>query len=304
MRIAHFSDLHLLSLEGVPFRRFLNKRLTGWANLRLKRGHIHRASYVRAIAREIANAKIDHVVITGDLTNLALEPEFELARTVLRDELGIDPSRVTVVPGNHDVYTRGAHASRRFETYFADWLTSDLPELAVSARGGRFPVVKLRGTVAIVALSSAVPRAPLVAAGELGRAQLDALARVLAHPEVARRTLVLALHHPPVHAWSRLKAHLEGLRDAPALLSLLMPVSRGLILHGHLHRRVQRDVTTTRGTVHQIGATSASLHDETADRMAGFNVYDIDERGVARIEAVVHVPSTGAFVLESVPRYV
>ena len=84
--------------------------------------------------------------------------------------------------------------------------------------GARFPVVKLRGTVAIVALSSAVPRPPLVAAGELGRAQLDALARVLAHPEVARRTLVLALHHPPVHAWSRVKAHLEGLRDAPALL--------------------------------------------------------------------------------------
>jgi hypothetical protein len=35
MRIAHFSDLHLLSLEGVPARRFLNKRFTGWVNLRL-----------------------------------------------------------------------------------------------------------------------------------------------------------------------------------------------------------------------------------------------------------------------------
>jgi 3',5'-cyclic AMP phosphodiesterase CpdA len=304
MRIAHFSDLHLLSLDGVPAWRFLNKRLTGWANLRLKRGHVHKASYVRAIAREIALAKVDHVVITGDLTNLALEPEFELARSVLRDDLGIEPSRVTVVPGNHDVYTRGSHTSRRFERYFADWLTSDLPELAVSTGGARFPVVKLRGNVAIVALSSAVPRAPLVAAGELGRAQLDALARVLAHPEVARRTLVLALHHPPIHAWSRMKAHLEGLRDAPALLSLLMPISHCLILHGHLHRRVQRVMTTTRGEIHQVGATSASLHDETADRMAGFNVYDIDDRGVVRIEASVHEPATGAFARESVPKYV
>jgi 3',5'-cyclic AMP phosphodiesterase CpdA len=304
MRIAHFSDLHLLSLDGVPAWRFLNKRLTGWANLRLKRGHVHKASYVRAIAREIARAKVDHVVITGDLTNLALEPEFELARSVLRDDLGIEPSRVTVVPGNHDVYTRGSHASRRFERYFADWLTSDLPELAVTTAGARFPVVKLRGNVAIVALSSAVPRAPLVAAGELGRAQLDALARVLAHPEVARRTLVLALHHPPIHAWSKMKAHLEGLRDAPALLSLLMPISQCLILHGHLHRRVQRVMMTTRGEIHQVGATSASLHDETADRMAGFNVYDIDDRGVVRIEASVHKPATGAFALESVPKYV
>lgn len=304
MRIAHFSDLHLLSLEGVPLRRFLNKRLTGWVNLRLKRGHVHKASYVRAIAREIARAKIDHVVVTGDLTNLALEPEFELARSVLRDELGLDPSRVTVVPGNHDLYTGGALTSRRFERYFADWLTSDLPELAVTTGGARFPVVKLRDSVAIVALSSAVPRAPLVAAGELGRAQLDALARVLAHPEVARRTLVLALHHPPIHGWSRLKAHLEGLRDAPELLSLLMSVPRGLILHGHLHRRIQRVMTTRLGTIHQVGATSASLHDEAEDRMAGFNVYEIDERGISRIEASVHVPATGAFVLESVPKYV
>ena len=83
MRIAHFSDLHLLSLSGVGPWRFLNKRLTGYANLRLKRGHIHRASYVRAIAQEIVRAKVDHVVITGDLTNLALEPEFELAKTLL-----------------------------------------------------------------------------------------------------------------------------------------------------------------------------------------------------------------------------
>ncbi len=304
MRIAHLSDLHLLSLEGVPTRRFLNKRLTGWVNLRLKRGHIHRSSYVRAIAREIANAKIDHVVVTGDLTNLALEPEFELARTVLRDDLGIEPERVTVVPGNHDLYTRGALVSRRFEHYFAEWLTSDLPELVVNVGGARFPVVKLRGSVAIVALSSAVPRAPLVAAGELGRAQLDALARVLAHPEVAKRMLVLALHHPPIHGWSRLKAHLEGLRDGPALLKLLMPLSQGLVLHGHLHRRVQRVMTTDRGTVRQIGAASASLHDESADRMAGFNVYEIDSRGVARVEAAVRDPITGAFVLESVPKLV
>lgn len=38
--------------------------------------------------------------------------------------------------------------------------------------------------------------------------------------------------------------------------------------------------------------------------MAGFNVYEIDERGITRIEASVHVPATGAFVLESVPKYV
>lgn len=303
MRIAHFSDLHLLALQGVPVRRFLNKRLTGWANLRLKRGSIHRASTVRAIAREIARLPIDHVVVTGDLTNLALESEYELALELLDRDLGIDPTRVSLVPGNHDLYTGGALSSRRFERYFARYLQGDLPDLAVDAGGARFPVVKLSGDVAFVALSSAVPRAPLVAAGELGLAQIDALRRVLAHPEVARRTVVLALHHPAVHSWTRLKAYVEGLRDASGLLAELQKQRHGLVLHGHLHRRIQRPVMTQAGCMLQIGATSASLHHADPDRMAGFNVYDLGDAARPRVEAHVYSPDSGTFHLEAVPTH-
>ncbi|MDP8998782.1 MAG: metallophosphoesterase [Myxococcota bacterium] len=304
MRIAHFSDLHLLSLDGVPVRRFMNKRITGWVNLRLKRASIHRSEYVRAIAREIGARDFDHVVVTGDLTNLALESEYDLARDVLERDLGLDPSRVTVVPGNHDVYTRGALSCRRFERYFAPWLIGDLPELAVDVNGGFFPVVKLRGSVAIIGLSSAVPRPPMVAAGELGLAQIAALHRVLEHPEVARRTAVLGLHHPAVRPESRAKMYLEGLRDASALVAELRPIANGLLLHGHLHRRVQRDIPTSAGRVHQVGATSASLHHAAAHRMAGFNVYEIGEAGVDRVEAYVYSPERGTFHLESVPKHV
>jgi 3',5'-cyclic AMP phosphodiesterase CpdA len=303
MRIAHFSDLHLLALDGVPPWRFLNKRLTGWANIRLKRGSLHKAAYVDAIADEIARRQIDHVVVTGDLTNLALESEFQLARELF-ERLAFEPSRVTVVPGNHDLYTRGSLTSRRFESYFGPWLESDLPELAVDVGGGRFPVVKLRGSVAVIGLSSAVPRPPLIAAGELGGAQLQALARVLGHPEVARRTLVLALHHPVMHRWSRLKTHVEGLRDAAELLGLLGSVERGLVLHGHLHRRLQRVLVTDTGRLLQIGATSASLEHASPDRMSGFNVYELGNDGPARVEAVVYDPITGAFRIDSVPKHV
>ena len=305
MRIAHFSDLHLLSLDGVPLRRFLNKRLTGWANLRFKRGHVHRASHVRAIAREIAAAGVDHVVVTGDLTNLALEQEFELARRVIEDDLGLDPKDVTIVPGNHDLYTRGALRSARFTTYFAKYMVSDLPELAVDIGVGRFPVVKLRGTAAIIGLSSAVPRLPFVAAGELGRAQLEAFARVLDHPEVLRRTPVIALHHPAHNPASWLKTMLEGLHDADQLWQRLDRLARGMILHGHLHRRIQRRHATPSGSLHHIGATSASLQHDDDAKMAGFNVYEIDDAGdVGAVECEVFDPKTNVFHSESVPRAV
>jgi 3',5'-cyclic AMP phosphodiesterase CpdA len=299
MKIAHISDLHVLALDEVPLRRFLNKRLSGWVNLKLRRAGAHRLGHVSAIVAELARRQIDHVVVTGDLTNLALESEFELARDFIGDKLGFDPSRVTIVPGNHDLYTRGARDSRRFERYFAAWLKSDLPELAVDVAGLRFPVVKLRGQAAIVGLTSAVPRPPFVAAGEVGGVQMHALARILEHPDVARRTLVLALHHPVLDAWSGVKRYVEGLRDAPELLRLLRPVGKGLILHGHLHRRIQRAIGL--GGMKQVGTTSASLHHEDRDRMAGFNVYELGNDGSTSVEAHVYRPSTNSFDVESVP---
>jgi 3',5'-cyclic AMP phosphodiesterase CpdA len=304
MRIAHFSDLHLLSLDGVGPHRFLNKRLTGYANLRLKRGSIHRSAYVRGIAREIARLRVDHVVITGDLTNLALEAEFELAREVIQTELGFDASRVSIVPGNHDLYTGGSQRKLRFASYFADYLTSDLPLLAVAVPAGRFPFVKLRGPVAIIGLSSAVTQLPFVAAGRLGRSQLGALERVLEDPEVRKRTPIIAIHHPVQNPRSRIKSALEGLADADALVSILRGLPRGLILHGHLHRRIQREHPTDHGSLSSVGATSASLHHDDRTRSAGFNVYEVDDTGkVTRIDAHVFEPEGATFRVEPLPQH-
>jgi 3',5'-cyclic AMP phosphodiesterase CpdA len=305
MRIAHFSDLHILSLEGVGAHRFLNKRMTGYANLRLKRGHAHRPSFVRAVAREIKKSGVDHVVVTGDLTNLALEVEFEAVKLLLEEELGLSPDDVSIVPGNHDLYTRGAATSKRFAKYFGEFMTSDLPELGVEIGPGRFPFVRLRGPAAIIGLSSAVPRLPFMAAGRLGAAQMTALAQLLEHPEVRRRTPVVLLHHPAHNPLSRVETLLRGLDDAALLWTTVKDVPRGMVLHGHLHRRIQRPLPTDRGYMHSIGATSASLEHEDESRMAGFNLYELGDDGVVkRVEAHVFDPARDRFDASSVPKFV
>jgi hypothetical protein len=99
-----------------------------------------------------------------------------------------------------------------------------------------------------------------------------------------------------------MKALLEGLSDAPSLIACLQGVERGLILHGHLHRRVQQELATREGSLTSVGATSASLHHENEARFAGYNVYEVDDGGrVARIEAHVFEPGTETFRLEPVP---
>ncbi|HEY4122120.1 MAG TPA: metallophosphoesterase [Byssovorax sp.] len=299
MRIAHLSDLHLLALEGAVPMRLFNKRATGYLNLKLKRSAKHKPFAARAAARAIHELGVDHVVVTGDVSNLSLEREFELVRGLLDEELGLGPESISVVPGNHDAYTRGAHRSARFATMFAPYVTSDLPDLAVP--GSAFPFVRLRGPAAIVGLSSAVPRPPFVASGELGAAQLQALERVIEHPAVRQRTLVVLQHHP-LHATHGVHRWLEGLVDAAAEEELLRRVPRGLVLHGHLHRRVRRALPTALGSIDVVGATSASLLDARAERMGGFNVYELSDAGViTAIDSHRLDPATERFSAAEIP---
>jgi 3',5'-cyclic AMP phosphodiesterase CpdA len=296
MRIAHISDLHVLALAGAfPFRLF-NKRLTGYANLRLRRGRHHRMEVLDAVLDDLARSGVDHVVVTGDLSNLALEVEFEAARTLLERKLGLRADAVTIVPGNHDVYTRGAERSHRFARHFADYLRSDLPRLTSSHEGGPFPVVHLRGQVAFIGLSTAVACAPFFASGRLGKSQLDALRRVLGSSEIAGRVPVFLQHHPVLHVetWTWRKRKMQGLQDADDLAALLSEVPRGLLLHGHLHRRMVRKLATRKGHVDVVGAPSASLYHPDPTRMAGYNVYDIEAGELRAITAHRFDPASGS----------
>jgi 3',5'-cyclic AMP phosphodiesterase CpdA len=292
MHIAHVSDLHVLSRTGSQWREILfNKRLTGYVNLILHRSRVHRRDYLVAVLSAAA-ARADHLVVTGDITNLALEHEYQEARALL--DQAAARGEVTVVPGNHDIYLPVTSRRRRFPHYFRQFLHSDLPELARDLPAGPFPCVKLRGRVAIVALSSAVPRPPFVAAGHIGHAQLEALAAVLAHPEVQGRTPIVLIHHPPVDTRARLVQLRDGLVDGAALRSVLARLTRGLVLFGHLHRRVRCRLPTASGALDVIGASGAALDHPDGSVRAGFNLYGIDgDGGLASVEAQVIDPATG-----------
>lgn len=291
LRVAHLSDLHLMG-GPIAALRLLNKRLTGWVNLKYRRHAVHRPAHVRALAAEIRRLEVDHVVITGDLSNLALEDEFDAVTRLLTDDLALPPDRVSIVPGNHDVYTTGSVRKRRFAAYFGAYATSDLPGLTTDHPAGAFPFVRLRGPVAIIGLASAVPRPPMIAAGEIGRDQLHALSRLLEHPEVRSRYPVVLLHHPPNNPLSRKRTMTNGLWDAEALQRRLAVLDRGLVLHGHLHERVQRALSDASPGIRVVGATSASLDHAEDHRHAGFQLYHFDEHGLVG-QPEVHMLTRG-----------
>lgn len=297
MKLIHLSDLHVIDLDGAVPRRLLNKRFTGYVNLRLRRAHQHSAAVARRVLQEVARRKPDHVAVTGDLTYLALEREFEGARQMLREALGLPPEQVSVVPGNHDLYTRGSARTGRCEAYLGEYATSDLPNVSSPRADWTYPYVRLRGSTAIVGLTTAVPRPPLVASGALGADQRAALERILAHPEVRRRMPVILQHHPPIPPRRPLDTWLGGLTDWRRQRAILAALSRGLVLHGHLHRPLRHTIAGHAGRMEVLGATSASLADEPPAEVAGFNEVELSD-GDGSVEAVMAVrftPALGEF---------
>jgi len=160
--------------------------------------------------------------------------------------------------------------------------------------------VKLRGPVALIGLSSAVPRPPFVSAGYIGHAQLAAFARVLAHPEVVRRTPVVLVHHSPFDAPLRLEQLRGGLVDAAGLRRALSTAPRGLLLYGHLHVRSRSPLSAAGWQA--VAASAAPLDHPSEHVRAGYNFVEIDNEGVLRtLESRVLRPDTGHFESVTLP---
>jgi len=299
IRIAHVSDLHVLSRTSAEWRRIIfNKRLTGTVNLVLKRGRVHRRDYLLAVLSAAAQ-NADQLVVTGDITNLSLEHEYGEARALL--DQAAQRTEVTVVPGNHDIYLPSTQRHRRFPHHFERFLQSDLPQLAQDLPAGRFPCVKLRGPVAIIALSSAVPRPPFISAGYIGPAQLEALGSVLTHPEVRQRTPIVLIHHPPVDQRPRIVRLRDGLVDAGALRGVLASLNRAVVLFGHVHYRSRCTLATPLGKLDVVSASGAALDHPDGSVRAGFNLYEIDcNGGLASVWAHVVDPQTGGLQLAAI----
>ena len=102
--LAHLSDPHLPPLPAARLRDLAGKRALGYLNWTRNRHKFHRRDVLDALVSDMQAQTPDHIAVTGDLVNLALEAEFAPSRAWL-ESVGT-PDRVTVIPGNHDAYVR------------------------------------------------------------------------------------------------------------------------------------------------------------------------------------------------------
>lgn len=231
-RIAHLSDVHMLDPQTRTFGaryRFTTRAVS------LGRA-VDPQSRARKMARALDAAKAsgaDHVVISGDLTELGHEREFEHFAEVLHDAK-LPEDSVTLVPGNHDAYTRPSG--------WREALAGPLKAFARASAAEPGKVVD-RGPVALLPMDVTCFQSIAFAGGEFTGDAAEALERRVKDPGLRDKALVVVMHHPPfMHYRNPIMQWLDGLRGYTRAFDLLKNHPRLQLLHGHLHYVVDRIV--------------------------------------------------------------
>lgn|SRR5471030_127080 len=253
MRVLHFSDPH------VQLPRWRQRKLRELGPLRAiasaelwrgrGRNYDDALEVLRAIVRDADRLRADHVICTGDLTQLAMEEEFALAREALQPIW----SRLTCIAGNHDRYP------------FDDGSVNELYEQYFS-QAARPP-----DELSIFALDSCGPVCwPIVTRGRIASAALSQLRRGLA---TAPGCKLVLLHHAPLRHNGRPDFPWHALRGARDLIEACAPANA--ILCGHLHERFEARKASRifcAGSSTERSKEGYWLYDISGDRIASADI--------------------------------
>lgn len=252
MKLLHVSDVHL----QLPAWRKRGLRelgpLRALATVELWKGRGKLYDDASDTLRRLLATPADHVICTGDFTQLGHDEEFALAAEVfagVRD-------RLIAIPGNHDRYPLAGRPSRLYEQHF----------------GEVEPVRLLGEDVAVLTVDSCGALCwPVISPGRVSDAGLEALeANLRAH--AGRCRLVLVHHSPLDHGGERPARELRGARR---LLQVCADNGADAILCGHLHERFDVPAGPGRPRVICAGSSTERGHE-------GGWLIEIEARAIAR----------------------
>lgn len=263
MRIAHLSDVHMLDV--------LTARSTTRYRLGVKAVSLGRTidpeGRARKLARGLQAAKAagaNHVVISGDLTELGEPREFEHFAHVLSDA-HIANENITLVPGNHDAYTSRDSWKSAMTGPLAAWSTTSAGE------PGRMVD---RGHVVFLPIDTSCYQSIARSGGAFSHDAADIVERRAADPGLRDKAVVLVLHHPPITSDKNpLWQWIDGLRGRSRIVDLLMKHTHVQLLHGHMHKVVDRVLGLGKARARIFGAP-AIVDDHDAPRVRLYDIKD------------------------------
>lgn len=260
--LAHISDIHLTPLPEPSWKELFNKRITGYINWKKNRNNSLSKDSLEKLILNIHNKKPDHITVTGDLVNLALDKEFQQANLWLKT-LG-RPEDISLVLGNHDVYLKDSY-EKACQT-FSLWMRSD------NKKSIDFPYYKQRADIAIIGACSAIPTPPFCAAGFFSEIQAQKLTNLLLDAKKNKLFRIILIHHPPIYKATSKYKSLFGIKR---FQQCIRKAGAELILHGHTHIPTTTFIEGKDKKVPVIGVSAASQAFDGKHWPASYNWFEI-----------------------------
>lgn len=241
MKIIHISDLHI--------------------DRNYKRNNYNKSHY---LFEKITDEGFDHLIISGDITENADGSSFELARNLFKKFGLLDPSRMTLVIGNHDIFG-GVHLAEdvinypskcrqtnyrkkveEFEYYFRETFR----ETITTSKQTFFPFIKEFDEFVLIGINTiaqySVIRNPFASNGEIHEKIFRPIEKILSHGSFKNKKRIAVTHHhfskDPAEKspdagtlWNAIERQTMKLRGKKSVLKNLEKLETEMVLHGHVH---------------------------------------------------------------------
>ncbi|MBA4251711.1 MAG: hypothetical protein C0442_08320 [Chlorobiaceae bacterium] len=241
MLIAHISDLHINS-------------------------HIRdsKIKETELLLKKIIELKVDHLVLTGDLSDLANEEDFEILRKLLLKYNLMSGERLSIVIGNHDIfgglktaediftfpdYCSGVNYENKV-TLFNSYFKEAFDHTIYKSESNYYPFAKLLDTTLLVGVNSIAHysklKNPFASNGKVSKEQLSELTNIMNDfgSLVEKRVLLIHHHFNKIKSkfnlgakslWAVVENQTMKLKNKKKLLNLISKFNFDLVLHGHFH---------------------------------------------------------------------
>lgn len=241
MKIAHISDIHLTSF--------------------FKKNNLEKT---KQLLKYALKHKFDHMIISGDLTHNADQEDFEILRDLFRQLDLLNPGRLSLVIGNHDIFggpqtaedvftfpekCKTVDYDRKVEE-FGNYFSETFENCVYKPKDNYFPYAKVFDDNLIIGLNSIARytklKNPFASNGEITLEDFNKLTDILSKygDKFGRRILVIHHHFHKMKFeknntyksfWDNIEKQTMKLRKKKRLFQLFKMYNVDLVLHGHIH---------------------------------------------------------------------
>ena len=293
MRIAHLSDLHL-SPDHFP----------------------DRTDAFYGILQQCSSLEVDHIVITGDITNQAKPNEFAHVRNILNEFHLLDPSKLTVTIGNHDVFggpyyaedvlsfpgfCRETNYNAKVKEFYESFRES-FERCQYINSSSIFPFVKILKGVALVGINSVARWSPLSnplgSNGEIEPEEFRQLKEIFQREMLKEKNVLVLIHHhfnkiekkgttgKLDQLWHAVEMNTMKLKRKKRLFKLFNMMPVGKVLHGHFHHHAHYE----RKNIGFLNAGGTMFADVDGTRR--FHLLNIHPKGIDHSDVGIPISKT------------